>query len=275
MKRLEGKRIALAGQRKLEEISKIVSNLGGIPLARPAQGTIFLDDSNLEADIRKLVEDNYDWFIFTTGIGVETLYKTADKIGVGSEFLSAIKQANVAARGYKTVNMLKKLEIIPAVRDDDGSTAGLIRALKSYDLTECKVALQLHGDPAPKLIDFLEKQNAQFKEILPYQHVPPKEEIVAQLVQEILNGQIDAVNFTSAPQARFLFTYARDKGVDADLIKAFQTNVVAVAVGKVTAAALKEEGIGRIVVPTQERMGSAIVALEQYYQSVKKEDEDK
>ncbi|MEB2275790.1 uroporphyrinogen-III synthase [Bacillus sp. ILBB4] len=266
MKRLEGKTVALVGQRKVEEISKIVENLGGIPLVRPAQGTIFLDDTHLEADIKELVKGNYNWFIFTTGVGTEILYKTADKLGLADEFLSSLKAANIAARGYKTVNMLKKLGVTPTVRDDDGSTAGLVRALHSFSFEGKHVALQLHGDPAPKLIDFLSNQKAQFKEILPYQHIPPKAEIMEQLINELISGKIDAVNFTSAPQARFLFSFAREHGQADHIRELFKSSVVAVSVGKVTAAALKEEGVDRIVIPDQERMGSAIVALEHYYQ---------
>ena len=44
---------------------------------------------------------------FTTGVGTEILYKTADKLGLADEFLSSLQAANIAARGYKTVNMLK------------------------------------------------------------------------------------------------------------------------------------------------------------------------
>lgn len=269
MKRLEGKVIALAGSRKLEEISKIISNLGGTPLVRPAQGTVFLDDTRLEDDLRELVAGKYDWFIFTTGIGTETLYKTAEKMGGGEEFLQIVSQAKVAARGYKTVNMLKKLGITPIVRDDDGSTAGLVRALSSHLSKKSNVALQLHGDPAPKLITFLEEQQAKYKEILPYQHIPPKQEVLEQLVQEITTGKVDAVNFTSTPQARFLFSFARESGQLDAVLAAFANDVVAVAVGKVTAAALRDEGIERIVVPEVERMGSAIIALENYYAALK------
>lgn len=265
MKRLEGKKIALAGSRKTDEISKIIQNLGGIPLVRPAQGTVYLDDANLENDILELVKGKYDWFIFTTGIGTETLYKTAQSMGLENEFVNTIRLAKVAARGYKTVNALKRLEIIPAARDDDGSTAGLIRVLQTFELSGTKVALQLHGDPAPLLIQFLEGQEAEYKEILPYRHVPPKPEILSQLVNEILAGEIDSVNFTSTPQARFLFSYARESGVLEPVLTAFATKVVAVAVGKVTAAALRDEGVERIIVPELERMGSAIVALENFY----------
>lgn len=265
MKRLEGKRIALAGSRKIAEISKIITNLGGTPLERPAQGTVFLDDSSLEDDIRELVAGKYDWFIFTTGIGTETLYKTAENMGVAEEFLRTLNEAKIAARGYKTVNMLKKLGVTPIVRDDDGSTAGLVRALSPHLAQRSKVALQLHGDPAPTLISFLEEQEAEYKEILPYKHIPPKLEVLEQLVQEIVTGQVDAVNFTSTPQARFLFAYARENGQLEAVREAFANQVVAVAVGKVTAAALRDEGIERIVVPEVERMGSAIIALENYF----------
>lgn len=266
MKKLDGKRIALAGQRKNEELSKLIENMGGIPLIRPAQGTVFLDESNIEADIKSLIEGDFDWMIFTTGVGTDTLHNIAGKMGLDREFIEALGKAKIAARGYKTVNVLKKLGITPIVRDDDGSTAGLLRELAAHDLKGCRVALQLHGDPAPRLIGWLDEQGCEYREILPYKHVPPQAEVMEQLISELLNGDIDAVNFTSTPQARFLMSYAREKEVDQYLLEAFSKNVVAVAVGKVTAQALREEGIERLVVPETERMGSAIVALAQYYQ---------
>lgn len=268
MKRLNGKTIALAGQRKSEELSKLVENLGGVALVRPAQGTVFLDDSNVEKEIQALVEGNFDWLIFTTGLGTDKLYQTALNIGLGEKFIEALKNSKVAARGYKTVNVLKKLGIKPVVRDDDGSTAGLVRELNAHSLAGCRVALQLHGDPAPVLIDWLEEQGAEYREILPYKHIPPKPEVMEQLVGEIVRGEVDAVNFTSTPQARFLMAYAKEKGLEEELLTAFSTNVIAVSVGKVTAQALREVGITRIVVPNEERMGSAIIALVHYYQEL-------
>lgn len=266
MKKLDGKRIALAGSRKTEELSKIVENLGGIAYVRPAQGTVFLDDSNVEQEIEHLLNGGFDWILLTTGVGTEILYNTAVKMGKGEEFLSMLSNMKIAARGYKTVNMLKKLGLTPIVRDDDGSTAGLVRNLESHELNNCKVALQLHGDPAPKLIEWLEEKRAQYKEILPYIHIPPEEEKMKQLLGELLNGELDAVFFTSTPQARFLMQFAREQGVEQKLLDAFAENIIALAVGKVTAQALREEGIERVVFPENERMGSAIMTLAQYYQ---------
>jgi uroporphyrinogen-III synthase len=265
MKKFTDKRIALVGPRKAEEQSAIVKKLGGIPLLRPAQGTVFLNDANVESEITNLIEGHFDWLIVTTGVGTETLVKKAHEMGQEEDFIGALKKVKIAARGYKTVNMLKKLGLKPVVRDDDGSTAGLVRALSSYELKGLKVALQLHGDPAPRLVEWLQQQEAEFHEILPYKHIPPATEVLEQLITEILEGKIDAVSFTSTPQARFLLSYAKEKGVKEEMLAAFSTTVVALSVGKVTGQALREEGITRIIMPEDERMGSALMALAQYY----------
>lgn len=63
--------------------------------------------------------------------------------------------------------------------------------------------LQLHGETAPKLVSWLEQQGAQVRQVLPYRHVPPEEAELAQLLNEIIANEVDAVAFTSGPQVRF------------------------------------------------------------------------
>ena len=269
LKKLEGKTIAILGSRKLEEMSTIIRNLGGEPHIRPAQGTVYLDHSQLKDDIYGLLDNQFEWGIFTTGIGIDTLYKAASELGEGEAFIAALKNMKIAARGYKTVNMLKKLGLTAVVRDDDGSTKGLVRMMKEYPLKGCKVALQLHGDPAPLLIEWLDEEQAHYKEILPYIHTPPETEVMEQLLSELLGDKVDAAFFTSTPQVRHLIAYAEEKGCLDDLMQAFEGRVIALAVGKVTAQALREAGIERVIFPENERMGSAIVELGNYYHSKK------
>lgn len=268
MRKLEGKRIALTGPRRSDDLSRMVERLGGIALLRPAQGTVFLEDAHVEAELRVLVDEEIDWFIVTTGIGFETLQQIANKLGIEEAFLAKLKQAKVAVRGYKAFGVLKKLGVEPLVRDDDGTTAGLVRALSAFNLKGCRVALQLHGDPAPRLVRLLEEQEATFREILPYRHVPPEPEILAGLITEIVNGEIDAVTFTSGPQVRFMLNYARSNGLMPSLLEAFAGPVVAVSVGKFTAELLREEGVARVIVPEEERMGGMVMALAEYYEVI-------
>ncbi|MEC3605813.1 uroporphyrinogen-III synthase [Bacillus glycinifermentans] len=264
-KGLNGKRIAIGGSRKIDEISTLIEKQGGIPVVRSLQGTVFLAEKEVEPDLKAFVETGADWVIFTTGIGTETLVNVAEKLGICGRFLQAIRRAKAASRGYKTIAALKKLGITPEASDEDGTTGGLIRALEPYDLTGQRVMVQLHGENAPSLMKFLEEKGASVCPILPYRHIAPKEETVALLCREIASREVDAVCFTTAVQVRSLFNYAREKGVTEDIVKAFGESVLAAAVGKVTAEALKEEGVERLLAPELERMGAMIVELSRHY----------
>ncbi len=78
------------------------------------------------------------------------------------------------------------------------------------------------------------------------------------------DGQVHAVCFTTAVQVHAFFKLAAEWGRKEELQALFEQDVLAVAVGKVTAEALKEEGIDRILAPSLERMGAMIIELSQY-----------
>ncbi|GAE28884.1 uroporphyrinogen-III synthetase [Halalkalibacter hemicellulosilyticusJCM 9152] len=52
------------------------------------------------------------------------------------------------------------------------------------------------------------------------------------------------------------------------LVETLNDKVIAVAVGKVTAEALEEEGVTRIVYPELERMGAMILEVSRYVEKM-------
>jgi len=266
-KGLTGKRIAIGASRKTEEMSLLIAKQGGVPIVRSLQGTVFLAEKEVEPNLKKLIEEGTDWAIFTTGIGLENLVAIAEKLGMKEPVLTILHQAKIASRGYKTLASLKKLGIVPAAMDVDGTTRSLIKSLESFDLAGKRVTVQLHGETAPALIDFLHNRGAAVSTILPYQHIPPEKETVAALCEELMEKKVDAVCFTSAVQVRSLFNFARENEGVNSLLQAFQSTALAVAVGKITAEALREEGVERIITPENERMGAMVMELSQYYSS--------
>lgn len=264
-KPLAGKHIVLGASRKTEEMALLIEKQGGRASVRSLQGTVFKADEEVKDDLLTFIDQGADWIIFTTGVGIQALLDLAESLGKKEAFLEKIKQGKVASRGYKSAALLKKLHIEPVASDDDGTTQGLIRQLQAFDFTKQRVLVQLHGEKAPALIQFLTEKGAVVKPILPYQHIPPKEEMVEALCEELLNGTVDAVCFTTMIQVRSLFEYARHKGYVEEIRAAFHGKTVATAVGKVTAEALREEGIERIVVPELERMGAMIIELARYF----------
>ncbi|GFN32755.1 uroporphyrinogen-III synthase [Paenibacillus xylaniclasticus] len=275
MVRLSGKTIAVTGPRKAEEMSRMIGKFGGRAVIRPAQGTVFLDDSQFAEQLQSLIEQPVDWLVLTTGVGTEALLSTAEKLGQLDSFIETLRKVRIAARGYKTVNVLRKLGLTPEVRDDDGTTAGLLRLMEPFDLSGKRIGLQLYGDPAPRLNAVLHSWGAVCEEILPYRHIPPEGGIVHQLIREIAGCDIDAVAFTSTVQVRYVMTEAAKTGLLTQVLDAFAGPVLAAAVGKVTAEALYEEGVERVLYPEEERMGSMIVALSRFYSAANEETEAK
>lgn len=264
-KGLTGKRVVIGASRKTDEMSLLIEKQGGIPIVRSLQGTVFLAEKEVEPDLQRLIQEGTDWFILTTGIGTETLLNLAEKLGVHEQFKIILQQAKIAARGYKTFAVLKRLGLEPVAVDDDGTTRGLMKALETVDFAGKKVAVQLHGEKAPLLINFLQEKGAEVLMLLPYQHIPAETETLATLYGEISEGKVDAVCFTTAIQVRSLFDYARETNRVESLVDYFQSNTLTVAVGKVTAEALREEGIEQIVMPVNERMGAMVIELSRYY----------
>lgn len=264
---LLGKRVVLGASRKTEEMSTLIEKQQGIPLVRSLQGTVFLADEQVKPGLEKIIEESYDWMIFTTGMGAQRLVDLASDMGIKDQFIEAIHQAKVASRGYKTFAALKKLNVTPDAKDDDGTTTGMMEALKDVDFNGKRVVVQLHGENAPRLITFLEESGATVLQLLPYQHVAPVEETLETLVNEMTNQEVDAVCFTAAIQVRSFFNFLRSKNYTERVLEAFKDKVVAVAVGKVTAEALQEEGVKRIISPEIERMGAMIIELSHYYEA--------
>ncbi|MEC0226484.1 uroporphyrinogen-III synthase [Paenibacillus alba] len=265
MDKLRGKKIVIAGSRKTEEMSLLIEKQGGIPLVRSLQGFIYLDEKAVEKELLFCVNNKVDWFVLTTGTGTDTLLGAADQLGIYADLIHQMKAANVAARGYKTYALLKKLELKPEVIDEDGTTQGLMNRLSSYDFSNQTVVVQLHGEVQPALIQFLEERGARVIQLLPYRHIEPELATLETLCQELKTNSIDAVCFTTAVQVKYLFDYARREGMIETVLQSFSTHVKAVAVGKVTAEALKEEGLKLVIVPELERMGAMLIELVKVY----------
>lgn len=266
---LSGQTVAVAGSRKPDEFTRLIEKHGGRAIHRPMQKTVFQDSQELKGTVVSAVENGTDWFIFTTGMGTEYLFKRVLNTDIGSEFLYQLHQANIAVRGYKTAQVLKRYGLKPDVRDDKGTIAGLARALHAFDFKRKNVFIQLHGEQTPGLTDPLEQEGAECLTVLPYRHVPPNQTTSEQLTEEILSRKVHAVCFTSSLQVRFFFEYLKSTDRLSSVIKAFENEVCATAVGTVTEEALTQEGIRFVLSPAKQRMGAMIVALSEHFENLK------
>lgn len=267
-KELQNKKIVVAGSQKTEEMAEIIERRGGIPLIRSLQGLTDSDPVEVEEDVKRFIEQGADWFIFTTGIGFEAMIQAAERLNAVTEFEERLKETKIACRGYKTNAFLKKSGIHPVVCDDDGTVASMIEKLEVFDFTDQKVWIQLHGELSSQLYQFIQsKGSMDVQAVLPYRYHAPEQETLASLMNELIQREVDAVCFTTRVQVGYLFDYAREHGREEEVKSVFEQDVLAAAVGKVTAEALRDRGISRIIVPEIERMGALIVEISHYYEA--------
>ncbi|MGL4609536.1 MAG: uroporphyrinogen-III synthase [Trueperaceae bacterium] len=129
-KPLTGKRIAVAGGRKFDELASIIAKQGGEALCRPMMGSVSNDSTELSEVVRKVCERGADWFVLVTGVGTKALLEKADELNLGERLRELLSTAKIAARGYKTFNALKTLGLKPVIVDDDGTVEGVRRQLE-------------------------------------------------------------------------------------------------------------------------------------------------
>ena len=266
-KPLAGRRIAVAGDRRFDDIDKLVTKQGGLAVSRPMMRSAPLDDPETTAAVLKVCDEGCDWLVLVTGMGTRALVGVAETLGRKADLLARMQGAKIAARGYKTVKALKELDLKPVVQDDDGTTEGLRRQLEPYDFSGARVAFKLHGERVPELTEWLESRGASVFEIPLYRYRPPSDAEVETFLGEIFSGKLEAVAFTSNTQVNYLFAVAERFGQAGALQDAFATDVQAVSVGHMTSAALREAGVTNIVQPEHERMGAMIVALAEHYRT--------
>ena len=267
MNSLQGKHIAVTGARKKDEVTQLIRNFGGIAHIRPAQGTIMADLEEIVPAMRRVIAQGADWVILTTGQGAQQLVDMARQSDMLWDWLRLLRTSKIAARGNKTRRFLKEWAITPDLSDDDGTTAGLIRAFGDEPLDGRRVVVQLHGERPGRLLRWLADKGAVVETLMPYVHVPPPEEDIRSFLEEIRARKFDAVAFTSALQVRYLFETAGRFGMKETLRERLSGEVLAAAVGKVTAEALEEEGVTRVLQPSDQRIGPLVVRLARYFET--------
>jgi uroporphyrinogen-III synthase len=91
--------------------------------------------------------------------------------------------------------------------------------------------------------------------------MPEPVEPLRRLVQEILDGGVDAIAFTSQIQARHLVRIAEEMGLATALARALNARIVVASVGPTCTAVLQELGVTPHVAPERPKMGPMVTAL--------------
>jgi uroporphyrinogen-III synthase len=259
-KPLEGVRVAITENRFPEQLTQLLERYGATVFACPLlRETAVEYVENTREFIRLCETGSVDYLVFYTGVGVEFLFRLTDNPQV-------IGRAKTVARGPKAVNALRKHGVRVDFVADAPTTAGILHTLSREDLHSKSVLVQLYGSDNLELRNVLEARGAQVIGLSLYRYEQASDtQAVAELVLAITRREIQAITFTSGPQARFLLQAAEEQGSRDTLLNHLAEDVVVVSIGEVTSRTLHGLGIQPDVVPAEPKMGPMIKALADYF----------
>lgn len=260
---LEGYLVGVTADRRKDELATLLQRRG----ARTVVGTAIrllplADDRELLAASEALVARPPTHVVVTTGIGFRGWLEAADGWGVGDGLREALSGAVVLARGPKATGAIRASGLRESWSPASESSSEVLAHLLEHDLTGARVAVQLHGEPLPFLVEALDQAGADVVQVPVYRwETPPDTNALDKLVESASLGGVDALTFTSAPAAVSVLRRAEALQVRDALVAQLRSGrVTACCVGPVTAAPLEELGVPTVQ-PERARLGSMVREL--------------
>ena len=249
---LEGRTVALAEGRQLEELAQMLGKEGATALRCPMVSILDAPDAApVVAWLRELVAGRFEYVVLMTGEALRRLLGFAEREGLREAFVTALGKTRTITRGPKPGRALKEVGLAPTKVAEAPTTVGVIASLRQEDLHGRTVGVTLYGEPNPALVHFLETAGATPRTVLPYVYAAAADdERVADLIRQMAKGKVDVILFTSSPQVDRLYEVAAKRGLEAALREGLERTRVA-AVGPVVAESLRLGGARVDICPEQ------------------------
>lgn len=260
---LAGFTVGVTAARRAEELGTMMERRGAAILHGPALRIVALaDDTDLLAATRGLIARPPDITVATTGIGFRGWVEAADGWGIGEDLLAALGAGKLIARGPKARGSIRASGLMDTWSPPSESSAEVLEYLLDAGVGGTRIAVQLHGEPLPDVVEALQVAGAEVIEVPVYRWAPPVDIApLDRLTDTVLAGCVDALAFTSAPAAASMLARAAERGIRDELVAAMRGPVLALCVGPVTAAPL--EALDIITVqPERSRLGAMVRKLE-------------
>ena len=246
---LTGFTIGVTAARRSEELITLLERRGATVVHAPAIRIIpLVDDDELRRVTKLLIEQPPDVVVVTTGIGFRGWFEAAhgwmSPTNDGRTGLDT--HPGAWAQGARRGSTGRPLR---GVESRVGSFAGRLDRLLAEGAAGLRIAVQLHGaasewEPYADICDALTMAGAEVIKVPVYRWEPPEDNRpMDQLISMIVNAELDAVSFTSAPAAASMLQRAKALGCVSELIDALREQVASVCVGPVTAAPLRRLGV--------------------------------
>lgn len=250
---LQQRRIAVPETRELDVFAALLERRGAEVLRCPLVAILDAPDPQPVLDwIRAFNAGSCDDLILLTGEGLRRLVACIERHepALRPGFVERLSQVRTIVRGPKPGRALRELGLKPTMTAVEPTTAGVVATLQTLDLQGHRVGVQLYGQVQNEPLQVaLRSAGATLQIVAPYVYAEAADTArVIELVDQLDQGALHAIAFTSMAQVDRLFRVARAADREAALLRGLNRSVVA-AVGPVVADALALHGVSVQAMP--------------------------
>jgi uroporphyrinogen-III synthase len=246
----------------------LIERLGGCAIAAPSMQEVPVEENSVALDaIQQVISGAVSHLVLLTGVGTEAMLKVAASRGLEERLLQSMGRLPLLVRGPKPAAVLSRHGLKFAVKAPAPNTwRELLSAIDEaeMDLSGQIVAVQEYGVPNPELCDGLTSRGARVVPIPVYRWALPDDvEPLRQVIRQTIEGEIDALLFTSAQQVRHVLQIADQMNQSDDWLSAANSTVVG-SIGPTCSQTLHDEGLVVSVEASPPKMGPLVRIAMQY-----------
>jgi uroporphyrinogen III methyltransferase / synthase len=252
---LAGKRVVVTrAALQSSELFEQLRSRGAVPVLLPLVSIAPPEDyAPLDAALRQL--QSFDWIIFTSANAVNAVASRCKALGID---VSAARLPQIAVVGPATEREAESSAFSVSHVAKTHLGVALAQEL-SAEMRDQSVLLPRSDRAKPDLPAALRRFGARLTEVVAYRTLPPSE-VDREKAAAAAAGDFDAILFYSSSAVdNFTELLGRES------LRRLQEKVIIAAVGPVTAAALREAGIQRIVVAADTTSAAVVAALESHF----------
>jgi uroporphyrinogen-III synthase len=260
---LEGYTVAVTADRRAREQAELLERRGATVVRAPAIRTLAVSEEHATRKAtRRLFDHPPDYVVANTGIGMRGWVAAAAAWGWDEHLVSLFEGSEIWARGPKAAGTVTSLGVPVAWQAPSERLDELIERLLDRPIAGRRIAFQQHGEDCADVTAPLRAAGADVVDVPVYRWTQPVDEApLNRVLHAIVDRRLDAVTFTSAPTVRNVLSAADSTGLSGVRRALDDGSVLAVAVGPVTADALRAGGVGTVVAPARGRLGTMVRAL--------------
>ena len=255
-KPLFGKRILITrAVSQAPRMARMIERLGGEAVEFP---TIRIEPPEDYAEVDAAIEGlpSYDWIVFTSANGVRAFLSRILELGKDARCLAGTAICSI---GPRTTRVLGGRHLVPDMEPKRFSSPGIIEEFRKIELRDKKVLLARSDLADTTLPSTLAELGAKVNDVACYRTVVADPD--RSVIQRLLDGDIDAVTFTSASTAR---NFAAILGDD---LKRIPASTLIASIGPMTTRAAREVGLDVHIEAAEYTVPQLVGAIQAHFKS--------